>query len=530
MITNLKIQNCNGIILLLLRTLFIDIGDNMSKSRTKNTTRNVSFGMLNQTITLLLSFINRTIFITVLGVEYLGINGIFSDVLMMLSMADLGFGTAMMYSFYKPLAENDQYKVVALLNFYKKVYRIIALSVAILGLSLIPFLENIVTLDRPIPYLEIYYLLFLANTVLSYLLVYKTSIINADQKNYLISKYQMWINLGKTLFQSLFLIITKNYIVYIVIQIIATFSINILASRKADQLYPYIKDSSTKLNRSERKSIFENMKSIFIYKLSGVLLNGTDNILISTMVGTIWVGLYSNYILVIVAINNFVNVLYSSVTASIGNLIVTEKPSKRFEIFQSMQTISLIISSFVTVCLYVLFNDLINVWLGSKFVLNDFILLAIILNLYLGSVVHPIWTYREATGLYMKTKYIMLICAILNILLSILLGKYLGVAGILFASAISRLGTYFWYEPKLLFKEYFGEKVRKYYIPLTLNILITAGLIIVLMQASKYFTIDSWMKLIIKTVVVGIVTLVAVIAAYRKSSGFKILLNRFSTK
>ncbi|GHH98657.1 lipopolysaccharide biosynthesis protein [Neobacillus kokaensis] len=498
----------------------------MKDSRIRNTLRNLTFGVFNQITTLLLNFFNRTIFIKVLGVEYLGISGLFTDLLMMLSLADLGFGTAMVYSFYKPLSDNDHNKVGSLIRFYKKMYSYIALAVASIGLAIFPFLDYIVKLDVPIPYLKIYYLIFLGNTVVSYLFVYKTSIINADQKNYLISKYQMWVNCGRILFQVLFLLITKNYFVYLVIQLLATFINNLIASNKADKLYPYIKESAFELSKTERKNIFENIKSVFIYKISGVLLNSTDNILISTMIGTVWVGLYSNYNLIIVAISNFIHILYSSATSSIGNVVITEKPKKRYEIFQSMQTISLVISSFVTVCLFVLFNDLIYVWLGTKYILDTFILVSIVLNFYLGSVLHPIWSYREATGLFVQTKYIMLIAAIENIFLSVIMGQYLGMAGILYASAISRLTTYFWYETKLLFKNYFEEKVRKYYIPLFFNMLFTIILITIIMQVSKYYLIDCWYKLIIKATLVGIVTLIAVVLIYRKTIGFKMLVNK----
>lgn len=498
----------------------------MSNSRTKNTTRNIIFGMFNQVITLILSFISRTIFIKILGAGYLGINGLFSDILMMLSMADLGFGTAMVYSFYKPLAENDHGKIAALISFYKKVYNFIALGVAVIGIALVPFLGYIVNLKETIQYIKIYYLFFLANTVISYLFVYKTSIINADQKNYIISKYQMIVNMGRVIFQTIFLLIIKNYFIYLMIQVLATLANNIITSKKANELYPYIKNSNNKLEQGEKKNIFANMKSIFIYKISGVLLNGTDNIIISMIVGTIWVGIYSNYNLVMNALNNFINIVYSSATASVGNVIISEKPKKRFEIFQSMQTISLIISTFTTVCLYVLFSDLIRVWLGTDYLLDDYTLEAIILNYYLGNVVHPIWSYREATGLYMKTKYIMVITAIENIILSIIMGKLMGVSGVLFASAIARLTTYFWYEPNLLFKGYFDEKVRKYYIPLAKNVIFTITLIIVFVILSRYFIINSWFELIIKAVIVAFVTLIAVIVVYSRTEGYKMVMNR----
>lgn len=499
----------------------------MSESRTKNTARNITFGIMNQIVTLLLNFINRTIFIKVLGLGYLGINGLFSDILMMLSMADLGFGTAMAYSFYKPLAEKDNDKIAALIAFYKKVYNFIALGVTIIGLAVIPFLGYIINLEKAIPHVKIYYVFFLANTVISYLFVYKTSIINADQKNYVISKYQMFINFGRIVFQSIFIIITRNYFVYLGIQLCATFANNVFASRKADELYPYIKKSDYRLDNKEKKSIFENMKSIFIYKISGVVLNGTDNTLISIIVGTIWVGLYSNYNLIINALNSFISIIYSSATASIGNLIVNEKPKKRFEIFQSMQSISLIISTFTTVCLFILLNDFIYIWLGTKYILNEYILISIMVNFYIGCVLHPIWSFREATGLYRKTKYIMLIAAAVNLVLSIIMGKFMGMSGILFASAIARLTTYFWYEPKLLFKGYFQEQVRNYYIPLVKNLLLTITSIIIFKIILSNFIINSWTKFIFESVFVSFITLAMVTAVYFRTTGFKMILNRF---
>lgn len=495
-----------------------------SESRKLNSIRNIIFGYGNQILTLFLSFIGRTVFIKVLGEDYLGINGLFSDVLMMLSMADLGFGTAMVYSFYKPVAEHDEKRIAALIHFYKKIYNFIAVVVAVVGVMLVPFLKYLVNLDQGIPYLKIYYLFFLANTVISYLFVYKTSIINASQKNYLISQYQAIVNVVKTVVQIVVLLMFHNYFAYLFINIAATLANNLIASHKADQLYPEIRAGHEELDVESKKSIFENMKSIFLYKVSGVLLNGTDNTLISIIVGTVWVGIYSNYNMIISAVNNFINTLFSSVTASIGNVIVTEKPEKRFEVFKIMQTISLITASSTVVIMYSLMNDFIFVWLGEKFVLSNEVLIAIMCNFYLGNVLRPIWSYREATGLYMQTKYIMLIAAAVNLVLSIGLGNLFGLSGILFASAIARLSTYFWYEPKLLFKNYFEENVRGFYFSIVKNLLLVVVLSIVIFWTGRFFEIDTWGKFILKAIIVGIVTVAGVVCAYIRTKECKMLL------
>ena len=494
------------------------------ESRKFNSIRNIIFGYMNQILTILLSFVGRTVFIKVLGEDYLGINGVFSDVLMMLSMADLGLGTAMTYSFYKPVAEQDNKKIASLIHFYKKVYNLIAVVVAVVGIILIPFLQYVVNLDRGIPYLKLYYLFFLANTVISYLFVYKTSIINASQKNYLISKYQVIVNLAKTIFQIIVLIVFKNYFVYLFVSIVATLANNLIASYKAEQIYPDIKKNYEELDAESKKTIFENIKSVFLYKVAGVLINGTDNTLISIIVGTVWVGIYSNYNMVITSINNFIYTFFNSITASIGNVIITEKSEKRYEVFKLMQTISLIIAGVSAVTMANIIDNLIFVWLGEKFVLDNSILIAIICNFYLINVLRPILSYREATGLYMQTKYIMVIAAIVNLVLSIILGNIMGMSGILFASAISRLSTYFWYEPKLLFKNYFEESVKEYYISIVKNVILVIGLSVLIFYAGRGFYIDTWGKLILKAILVGSIALIIVVSAYSRTNEMKHML------
>ena len=496
-----------------------------SESRKTNSIKNVIFGYGNQILTLILSFVSRTIFIKVLGEDYLGINGLFSDVLMMLSMADLGFGTAMSYSFYKPVAEGDEKRIAALTHFYKKVYNFIAITVAIIGVLLVPFLKYLVNLDQGIPHLKIYYLFFLANTVISYLFVYKTSIISASQKSYLISKYQAIVNIVRTIVQMIALLLFNNYFIYLGITIVATLANNLIASYKADQLYPEIRASHQSLDEESKKSIFENMKSIFLYKVSGVLLNGVDNTLISIIVGTVWVGVYSNYNIVTTAVNNFIGTLFSSVTASIGNVVVTEKSEKRYEIFKVMQTVSLIIASSTVVIMYSLINDLVYVWLGERFVLSNQIVIAIMCNFYLANILRPIWSYREATGLYMQTKYIMLVAAGVNIVLSIVWGIFFGMSGILFASAVARLSTYFWYEPKLLFKNYFEKGVKEFYISIIKNIVLVVILSIATIWIGQYFVVDTWAKLFLKAIFVGGTTVLGVFLAYFRTKEFKMLWN-----
>lgn len=492
----------------------------MSKSRTKNSAINIIMNLLNQFTNLILSFISRTIFIRVLGVELLGINGLFSDVLNLLSMADLGFNTAMIYSFYKPIAENNIKKISALTNFYKKVYRFIAINITIIGLLITPFINIFVNTENEIPFLKEYYLISLVGVVVSYLFVYKTSIIIADQRNYIIAKITIIVNFIKVLLQIIILIFWKNYILFLSANILANFFINYIASKKAVKLYPHINKNEI-LKKEEKKEIYINIKSVFIYKLSSLLINTTDNIIISVIVGTVTVGFYSNYLLIINKVLSIIQVIFSSLTASIGNIIIKENSEKRYEIFKITQSISCIICGITVTCFCILINDFVGVWLGKEYIFNYTVIIAITLNLYLSCILQPLWTYREASGLYVKTKYIMIVTAIINLILSIVLGKIMGLAGILFASAISRLTTYFWYEPFLLFKEYFNKPIKKFYLPIILNFIIVIFSILLINMLLSRINVASWLSIIIKGIICLSLSCIIFFLAYFRSEAFK---------
>lgn len=500
----------------------------MKSSRTKNSIKNIIFSFSYQVLVLILGFVNRTVFINVLGVNYLGISGLFSDILSMLSLADLGFGVALTYSMYKPLAENDYERLAGLTNLYRKVYRIIALAVTIIGLALIPFLKYLVHLSRPIPHLKLYYILFLANTVASYLVVYKTSILTADQKEYILNKYRSIFSFLQTIFMTLFLWLTHNYTVYLCVQVFFTYAVNFYCSHVAEKQYPFIK-KEVELPFKEVKEIFRNLYSVFLYKISGVMLNATDNTLISILVNTTMVGYYSNYSMIITNATNLINTLFYSLTASLGNLVVKETAERRYHVFQMMQSISVILSTICICGFTFLIQDFIRIWLGKSFILDYPILIAIIINFYLSIVLLPIWVYREATGLYQQTKYIMVFTALINLALSIWWGKEWGVAGILFASAVARISTYVWYEPILLFKEYFGVSSWIYFKGIIVSILFTLGIMTAEALTINKFIPVNWIQFIIKGCGVGVFTIVLVLLFYADSPGLILIKEKWKS-
>ncbi len=500
----------------------------MSDSRSKKSAKNMLYGFMYQGVTLILSFFSRRVFIDSLGTEYLGLNGIFTDVLKLLSMADLGFSLAMSYSFYKPLADGDHDKIASLIAFYKKVYNIIAVTVTILGLGAVPFLRYIVNTDREIPNLEIYYLFSLASIILSYLFVYKTTILTADQKNYRITKVSTVTSFIKTILEIITLILFKNYILYLAIALIMQFINNFYASHVAVKEFPYIKDTkkAKPLSKEDQAGIFTSLRSVFLYKLSMMLFNFTDNILISMITGTIMVGFYSNYLMLSTKLLLIEQIIFSSMTASVGNLMVKEKEEKRLEIFNSMQSISYIFCGIITSGFALMSSDVVRVWLGSDFELPVIVVIAISINTYFSCILQPLWIYSDATGIYRKTKYIMLTGAVLNVVLSIILGKQIGLAGIIFASAISRVLTYFWYEPKLLFREYFGTSAKGYFFGLVKNFLLLIALSGGIYYFSSKFIPTNWFEIILKMVVIGSISTAVFLLAYIRTDGAQNIIKK----
>lgn len=497
----------------------------MSDSRTTNSLKNMAASVTYQLLNLVLSFVSRTVFLQVLGVGYLGISGLFGDVLSMLNMAELGFGTAMTFSMYKPLAENDQETLAGLTQFYKKVYRIIALAIAGIGVALIPFLPYLVNLEQELEHLELYYVLFLASHVASYLVVYKTTVLYADQKNHILLKYSSYWSMAQTIVMLLVLWLTHNYILYLVTQVVFVYAQNFHKSYIAQKHYPFLNKKVT-LPKEKTNGIFKDVGSAFLYKIANVLITATDNTLISVLVSTEMVGYYSNYNIIVGRLSNIAGTLFYSLVASLGNLIAKESHKRRYQVFQAMQSISSILSVFCSACIFLLEEDFIRIWLGPEYILSKLTLIAIVLNFFFKIAISPVTSFREAAGLFRKTKFIMLWTAVLNIVFSIILGKLIGLAGILFATSISRVLTFYWYEPLLLYRDFFNQPCRQYFAELLKSIGVMCTAIAGAYLASCWLTPTNWLELILKGIIVVCISMVVTIIFYRKSEGAAMILER----
>jgi len=496
-------------------------------SRTKNSIVNLCFNIFYQAFIILMTFLSRRVFIECLNIDYLGISGLFSNLLQLLSLAELGISGAISFSMYKEIAEGNKKKLQALSSYYKKLYNRIAMIILIMGLSFFPFLKYLINMENEIPHIEIYYLIFLLDTVFSYLFIYKTTIVYADQNAYKLKKITIITDLIRYLSQIAALLVLKNYFIYLIIQITCTFLSNFIKSKMAEKWYPFIKEKE-ELPDEEKKELWKNIKAMVYYKFGGVLLNNTDNILISVLVGTTMVGIYSNYTMIYNKLVGIINLVFSSIQASIGNLNVKADSKKKYETYQLLNLISFWLFAIATIGIFYVAEDIIVAMTGSKnFILDKSILFVGAVNFYIQGGMTVNTMFRETTGIFKITKYSMLICTILNIIFSIIFGNKFGLFGILFATLFARLLTNVWYEPYLLYKKIFKKKPSTYYIELISRILLIIGIIVVLNPVVSLVTTSNlYLKILLKIILCFVLPNIILLIVFWKTTEFKYLLNR----
>lgn len=509
--------------------------------RTKKTFVNAIFGVADKLIATIVTFVSRTIFIYTLGAEYLGVSSLFTSILTMLSLAELGFATAITYNLYKPLAKGNVKKTAAYMNFFRKVYIIVGIVILIVGLMLMPFLKEIISDDVPNIKESIYliYFLYLLNTAISYFLVYKATLLEANQNKYIVSVSHAIVSVIKTIANSIALIITKNFILYLIIEIVCTVLYNLIISFVADKKYKEILSSKeSKLNKREKKLIFNNVKAMFLYKVSGVILDGTDSIIISRYLGTITVGIYSNYYTIINQVYSFILQIFQASTASIGNLAVEKGKEDQERVFNNMMFLSFVIYFICSALLFNCLNPFITLWLGSDYLIDIVVVAVLVLNFYITGMLSPITSFRTANGLFMQGRYRPLIMAIINIVVSIILVKLIGLVGVFIGTIIARVSTQLWYDPYLIYKKAFGKSPKVYFIKYILYIVITIIGCAIIYGVSQLINIQNSIILLLFNIILSIVVVsLMTIIIFRHTSEYmyvkdlaKKILNKLKSK
>lgn len=492
------------------------------RSRTENSIINSAMSIVTQVLTVVLNFAVKTVFIKMLNDEYLGVNGLFTNIITMLSLADLGIGIAIPYSLYKPLAKKDEHKINVLMNFYKKVYTIIGIAVLLIGLSLTPFLGLIIKdIPKNVPHLSLIYILFVIHSASSYFFVYKKFLIDSDQKGYITSRIIFTFSTLLSIIQIILLVTTKNYILFLLSSIILVIIQNIYISSKANKLYPFIKNKTDeKLEKEDMEGIKKNVSSLFIYKVGTVIMNGTDNIIISKFIGLIIVGFYSNYVLIINSITTVLNQIFNAITSSIGNLVVTTNKKRSKEVYDNLNFANFWLYALFGVCIIVLINPFINIWIGKKYVMGFSIVFLLVLNFYVLGMQSVTNSFRNAYGLFWIAKYRPIIMVIINIVISVVLVQFIGIEGVLIGTLISRLLTTAWLDPYIVHKYGFEISPKSYYIDYLKYLVIFIAISIILNYFVSMVAINNIFILILIAILVVISVNVILVLLFFKTSEF----------
>lgn len=492
------------------------------RSRTENSIINSAMSIVTQVLTVVLNFAVKTVFIKMLNDEYLGVNGLFTNIITMLSLADLGIGIAIPYSLYKPLANKDEHKINVLMNFYKKVYTIIGIAVLLIGLSLTPFLGLIIKdIPKNVPHLSLIYILFVIHSASSYFFVYKKFLIDSDQKGYITSRIIFTFSTLLSIIQIILLVTTKNYILFLLSSIILVIIQNIYISSKANKLYPFIKNKTDeKLEKEDMEGIKKNVSSLFIYKVGTVIMNGTDNIIISKFIGLIIVGFYSNYVLIINSITTVLNQIFNAITSSIGNLVVTTNKKRSKEVYDNLNFANFWLYALFGVCIIVLINPFINIWIGKKYVMGFSIVFLLVLNFYVLGMQSVTNSFRNAYGLFWIAKYRPIIMVIINIVISVVLVQFIGIEGVLIGTLVSRLLTTAWLDPYIVHKYGFEISPKSYYVDYLKYLVIFIAISIILNYFVSMITINNIFILILIAILVVISVNVILVLLFFKTSEF----------
>lgn len=410
------------------------------EGRVVKSVRNIGYGVAFQIINAAMSFISRSFMIRYLGLDAVSLHGLFWEIITMISMTELGISFAITYNLYEPLSNNDTKKVTQLMQMYKKAYRVIALITFIAGSIMaifIPYIVNGLHYDNK--EVRIIFMLYVLQSALSYLFTYKLTLLSADQNKYIYTKIQSWLRVAGAAVLILIMVLTKSFIYYLIVDIFISLITNVVSSIAADRRYPYINDKVEKLEKKEQKKIFSNIKDVFIKKLSGQITNSTDNILISTLVGTSLVGYYANYSAIFSVFIKLESQISSGFSASLGNLIVTEGRERVEAVLNKLTRVYFLFAIIVSSCVYACAKPFISIWLGEQYVIESSIVFVCCVNLFLNLVKGPVWQAVDSAGLFKQDKYISIIGNVVNLAVSLVAGYKFGMIGIFAGTTLTLL-------------------------------------------------------------------------------------------
>ncbi len=494
----------------------------MKLKRSGNAKRNVIVGVFSKSVTILLPFITQTVFIKTLGAEYNGLKGMFNSILQVLSLAELGFGSALVFSMYGPIANDDNEQICALLNLYKKIYHIVGCIVLCAGLIVVPFLKGFIKGTYPSDVnIYIVYLMYLMNTVLSYwFLAYKVSLLNAFQRLDIVSIVSLITTIGTSILQVVSLIYYKNFYMYLITLLLNTVANNLLIGLFVDIMYPQYKCYG-KVSAHTMASIKKKTMGLAMARICGVTRNSFDNIFLSMFIGLNVTGIYNNYYHILTSVSGFMTTFSASLLAGVGNSIASETIQKNYEDMKKLDFIFMLLSGWCTVCLICLYQPFMELWLGKENMFSSEAAVLFSVYFYILCMGQIRAVYADGAGLWWENRYRIILEAISNIVLNYLFVLKWKVFGIILATAISLFLFGFIGSTIVAFKYYFVQGMDVYLKSHFLYALVTAANVVVVMSICNLFKGDILTVFIIRAFICCTVSPFLYFLVYFKSEIYK---------
>ncbi len=502
-------------------------------TRTKKTSINFIVGIFSQFITIFLPFLIRALVISKLGAEYLGLSSVVLSILNVLNLTELGFSSAIVFSLYKPLADDDKIKIGALLNYYKKIYRIIGLVILSLGVLLVPFLSFFIKEDVPADTnIYIVFLIYLLNTVLSYFLFsYKRSILIADQKNYITTLVNVIMLIIQTIIQIIILFVVKNFYLYIIILPLITIVSNLFITIITNKYYKEYFNFSI-LDVDTKKELKTKIMGLFIFKVTMATRTSFDSIFISAYLGLVFVAIYSNYYYVMTGVISLLAVITTSMTASVGNKTATDSKEDNYKDFVKFDCLHMLIVGWCAVMLLILYQPFMNLWVGNELVLPFGTMILFVIYFYANKMGSIRAMYNDVNGLWWEQRYRTIIEAILNVFLNWLLVYFFGLFGIVLATIITILIFGYGLSASITFKHYFGlDKLKSYYLSHIKYIIVTIMIAVATYYISSLINISNvYVDFVATGAVAACVSGLLFLIIYIRNPHLRSFINIFSKK
>lgn len=497
----------------------------------RNSVKGTFYGIIVNLITMGGAFATRTLLIYKLGVEYVGLDGLFASILTFLNMAELGFGTAIVYKLYKPIAENNIEEVNALLKYYRKIYRWIGLIILVVGLALTPFLPYIVDVNRVPGSLNVYVLYFicLSSTVVSYLLfAYKNALFNAHQRQDCISKIASAIFCFQYIFQIGILVFVPNYYLFLLIHLLSTIFKNLGTAYFTNKYYPQYKCEGT-LNKEVRSDIKHRIEALIYNKIGVTIINGSDNIIISKFLGLFTLGIYVSYYYIFSIVHSFFNVLRDAMTAGIGNKIITESVDENYQLLERIYFVYAWMTGLCSIGLAVLYKPFMTLWIGEERTLSIGFSIIMAIYFYFWIIRFVVVMFKNAQGLWWEDRFRPFCEGIVNLILNVIMVRFMGLFGVVLSTIIAMLTISVPWETHVLFSKYFKRSMKPYFLNMLKWIVLTLFSGFLVFIVCEQISTNPIVAFIIKVIICFIVPNICFYVFWHKSEHMEYAKMTFSS-